>query len=262
MLQALEDKGIKPDLLVGTSAGAVNATFMAGRPYPGAANELADVWRALQRSDIFPTSPLRGIAGVLGRSNHLVNPKAMRRHLERTILFENLEDAPIPVTVLATDLLSGQPVELSTGNAVDAVVASSALPGLFPPVEIKGRQLIDGGVSNNVPIKNAISAGATTIYVLSAGHSCAPTHRIRGALHVLLHSMSVIIHDRLAGQVELHDGEVDLRVFPVLCPVHSSIMDFSKSGELIERSYAQSLEWLDSGASSSVHSFPPQHDHG
>ena len=173
-----------------------------------------------------------------------MNPKPLRRLLDRVITFERLEDAAIAFRCIATDLLSGQPVELTSGNTVDAIVASSALPGLLPPIEISGRLLIDGGVSNNVPITNAVQAGATTVYVLSAGHACSPSQQIRGALHVLLHSMSVMIHDRLASQVVLHGDSVDLRVFPILCPVTTSIVDFSNSSELIERSYAQSLEWL------------------
>jgi NTE family protein len=247
MLLALEEKGITPDLVIGTSVGAINAAFIAGRPYGGAARELADVWNGLQRSDVFPASPLRGISGIFGRSDHLVNPKPLRRLLERVISFERLEDAPIETRCIATDLLSGQPVELTSGNAVDAIVASSALPGLLPPIEISGRLLIDGGVSNNVPISNAVQAGATTVYVLSAGHACSPSQQIRGALHVLLHSMSVMIHDRLATQAVLHGDSVDLRVFPILCPVETSIVDFSKSSELIERSYAQSIGWLSGG---------------
>ena len=248
MLLALEEKGIVPDLVIGTSVGAINAAFIAGRPYGGAARELADVWNSLQRSDVFPASPLRGISGVFGRSDHMVNPKPLRRLLDRVITFDRLEDAPIETRCIATDLLSGQPVELTSGSSVDAIVASSALPGLLPPIEIAGRMLIDGGVSNNVPIANAVQAGATTIYVLPAGHACSPSQEIRGALHVLLHSMSVMIHDRLANQVVLHGDSVDLRVFPILCPVTTSIVDFSNSSELIERSYAQSIEWLSSGA--------------
>ncbi len=246
MLLALEEQGISPDLVIGTSVGAINAAFIAGRPYAGAARELADVWVGLQRSDVLPTSPLRGIAGVFGRSNHVVNPRPLRQLLSNTLTFERLEDAPIDTRCIATDLLSGQPVELTSGNAIDAILASSALPGLLPPVEIAGRRLIDGGVSNNTPITNAVHAGATTIYVLSAGHACSPAHEIRGAVHMLLHSMSVMIHDRLASQVVLHDDSVDLRVFPILCPVTTSIVDFSDSASLIERSYAQSIEWLSS----------------
>jgi NTE family protein len=247
MLLALEEKGITPDLVVGTSVGAINAAFIAGHPYAGAAGELSNVWTGLQRSDVFPASPLRGIAGVFGRSDHVVNPKPLRRLLDRVINFERLEDAPVEIRCIATDLLSGQPVELTSGNAIDAIVASSALPGLLPPVEISGRLLIDGGVSNNVPITNAVEAGAATVYVLSTGHACSPSHQIRGALHVLLHSMSVMIHDRLASQVVLHSESVDLRVLPILCPIATSIVDFSNSSELIERSYAQSIEWLSNG---------------
>ncbi len=260
MLKALADKKVVPDLLVGTSVGALNAAFLAGRPSLDAADELADLWRGLQRSDIFPTNPLRGIAGLIGRRDHLVNPKALRKVLAQILLFEELEDALVPFRCVATDLLTGEQVELSHGSAASAVMASAALPGVLPPVEIDGRQLIDGGISNNVPIANAVSAGATTIYVLPAGHACAPARRPKGALHVLLHSMSVIVHDRLAGHVELHEGDVDLRVMPALCPVSVSIADFSQTTELIARSYEQSSEWLESEpARASV--YPPRHYH-
>ncbi len=261
MLLALEEHGITPDLVVGTSVGAINAAFIAGRPYAGAAQELADVWTSLRRNDVLPASALRGMAGIFGRSDHLVNPKPLRRLLNQIITFEHLEDAPIEVRCVATDLLSGQPVEITSGNAIDAIMASSALPGLLPPVAISGRLLIDGGVSNNVPVTNAVEAGATTIYVLSTGHACSSSHQIRSAVHVLLHSMSVMIHDRLASQVVLHSDSVDLRVLPILCPVATSIVDFSNCSELIERSYAQSFDWLASGVEGQVAQRAALHRH-
>jgi NTE family protein len=107
----------------------------------------------------------------------VVNPKSLSRLVARSVLFGDLAEAPVPFLCVATDLLSGRQVELRSGDAVDAVMASCALPGLFPPVTIGGCQLIDGGVANNVPIANAVAAGATRIFVLPAGHACAPRAR-------------------------------------------------------------------------------------
>lgn len=244
MLLALEEAGVKPDLLIGTSAGAMNAAFIAGRPYPGAAQELVDVWLSMKRSEIFPANPFRGLAGLLGRRNHTISPGGLRSLLARHINFSRLEEAPVELRCILTELESGRAVEFRSGDTIDVVTASCALPGLYPPVDINGRLYIDGGVSNNAPIKNAIDAGAETIYLLATGHSDPTLHRMSGALHVLLHSMSVMIHERLSGQIEQHDSDVTLCALPVPPAIPTSIMDFSRSADLIERSHLLSRQWL------------------
>ena len=157
MLHALYERGIQPGLLVGTSAGALNAAFIASRPQiPATAMQLGRIWRGLHREDVFPVSMSALVGGVCGRWDHVVPDHGLRRLVRRYIEFEDLADTPIPLHVVAFDVTEGGEVLLSSGPAVDAVAAAASILGVFPPVQIEERQLIDGGVINNAPISHAV----------------------------------------------------------------------------------------------------------
>lgn len=244
MLLALAEAEIAPDMIVGTSVGAVNGGWIASRPDLAGVTALADLWRSLSRDDVFPTRPLTGLLGFLGRRPNLVPDSGLRRLLEDNLEFSRLEDAPIPLHVVATDVLSGQDVLLSTGDAVDAIAASAAIPAVFPPVTIDGRDLIDGGVVNNTPLSHAVALGAQVIWVLPTGYSCALPASPRGALAMALHALTLTVNQRLAVDVARFEQAVDLRVIPPLCPVRVSPADFSQSAQLIERSHDATRAWL------------------
>jgi NTE family protein len=244
MLLGLAEAEIAPDLIVGTSVGAVNGGWIASRPDRAGVAALGDLWRSLSRDDVFPTRPVTGLLGFLGRRPNLVPDSGLRRLLEDNLEFSGLEDAPIPLHVVATDVLSGQDVLLSTGDAVDAIAASAAIPAVFPPVTIDGRDLVDGGVVNNTPLSHAVALGADVIWVLPTGYSCALPETPKGALAMALHGLTLTVNQRLAVDVTRFEAGVDLRVIPPLCPVRVSPADFSQSAELIERSYESTRAWL------------------
>src|SRR5689334_6838503 len=173
MLEALYERGIQPDLIVGTSAGALNGAFIAERPQTvETAHALAEVWRGLKHGQVFPVNPLAGALGILGARTHLVPDSGLRRLVRRYAVSERLEETYVPLHVIATDVLRGADVRLSQGPLVDAVLASAAIPGVLPAVEWEGRTLIDGGVANNAPISHALELGADEIYVLPTGAPC------------------------------------------------------------------------------------------
>ena len=244
MLAALDEADIVPDLVVGTSVGAVNGAWLAGL---GDATGLGDVWRSLRRGSVFPAHPVGGLLGFLGRSDHLVSDSGLRRLLLGHLRFARLEDAPLPFHVVASDLLTGDDVRLSSGDAVEAVLASSAIPGVLPPVRIGGRTLIDGGVVNNAPISHAIDLGAHTVWVLATGYSCALEQAPHGALGVALQAAALMIHQRLALDVQHYAGAVDLRVVPPLCPISVGPTDFSQADDLIRRAHLHTRAWLEQG---------------
>lgn len=244
MLLGLAEAGIKPDLIVGTSVGALNGGWIAGRSDHDGVLALADLWRTLSRRKVFPTSPSMGLLGFLGRRPHLVSDIGIRTLLRQNLRFRRLQDAPTPLHVVATDVLSGQDVLLSSGDAVDAIVASAAIPAVLPPVRIGGRDLVDGGVVNNTPLSYAVELGATEVWVLPTGYSCAMPAPPRAALAMAMHAFTLAINRRLATDVERFEGAVELHVVPPLCPVRVSPIDFSRSGELIERSLESTRRWL------------------
>jgi NTE family protein len=245
MLLALADHHVVPDVLVGTSVGAINAGFLAGHTGPGGLEELARIWTRLTRHDIFPTGPARLLRAAAGRETGFADPKALRRLVENHLTYRRLEDAPRPITVVATDVITGQEVPLSHGPASEAIMASAALPGVFPPVSVEGHVLMDGGVVNNTPISAAVDLGADLIYVLPTGYACALTTPPRSSIGMALHAVTVAIQQRLIADVQTFQHQLQLRVAPPLCPLSVSPVDFRHTAELIGRARVSTKAWLD-----------------
>jgi NTE family protein len=245
MLRALYERRISPDLIVGSSVGSVNGAFIASRPHmPATAIELASVWHTLSRGEVFPLNPITGLLGFLGSRDHLVPAGSLRSLIREHIGFGRLEEAAIPLHVIGTDAISGREVRLSSGDAVDAVMASVALPGVFPPVPWEGRELIDGGVANNAPISHAIELGAERVYVLPTGSACDLSEPPHGALGMLLHSMSLLVMRRLLVEIDLLKDRCELVVLPPPCPLGVSPMDFGHSEELVRLGYVGAARHL------------------
>ena len=248
MLRALIEAGVRPDLIVGTSVGALNGAYISSRWHPEGVAGLERLWVGLRRSDVFPTRFVGGLLGFIGRRDHFVPPDGLRDLVEQQTEFDRLEGAPIPLHVVATNLLTGLDRRLSTGPTVESVMASAAIPAVFPPVVIDDVPYIDGGVVNNTPISHAAELGATRVWVLPAGTSCGLTEAPTSTLAIALQAVSVLINRRLRRDIELFQGHCDLHVLPPLCPVSISPTDFGQAKHLIERAYLSSVAALQSGA--------------
>jgi NTE family protein len=260
MLRALYERDIKPDLVVATSAGSINGAFIAGRPQSlETVDELGTIWRALRRGQVFPLNPLGGLLGFLGSRTHLVPDSGLRRLLTDHVKHERLEQLPIPLHVVAVDVVSGEELLLSAGPIVDALMASAAIPAVLPPVQWGHRKLMDGGVANNTPISHAIELGARQIYVLPTGHACALERLPGSALGMALHALSLLMHSRLAADIELHRHQAELIVVPPPCPHSITPLDFGHAAELIERAAHDARAFLDTdGEPSPIRKPPPR----
>jgi NTE family protein len=246
MLRALVAYGIVPDLVVGSSVGAINGAYFAGAPNAEGVAELAAIWRGLRRSEVFPFN-WRALFGLLARRNSVADPSGLRGLIEKRLPYRNLEQAAVPLHVVATDLLGGGTVRLSSGPAVDAVLASCAIPGAFPPVRIGERHLIDGAVASNTPVSVAIELGAKRVIVLPTGHACSLETPPRGAIASALHAITLLISHQLTVELERCRDQAEIITVPPLCPLAVSPYDFSRAGELIDRATAQTDRWLDRG---------------
>lgn len=258
MIHALFERGIAPELIVAASVGAFNGGFIASRPATvETADALAEVWRGLRTKTVFPVTGSWGsLLTVFGRRNHVASPHGVRGLLDRWLQFDLLERSPIPLHVIATDVLSGAEARLSEGNAADAILASAALPGVLPPVRWGDRELVDGGVTNNTPLSHAVELGASRIYVLPTGHPCALDSVPRSAVGLLTQALSVLIQQRLVHDIRRVPDGVELVVLPPLCPLRTSPADFSHAGEMIERSREQSRSFLDHRSRGEVKAIP------
>ncbi len=259
-LRELVRAGERPDLVVGASVGALNACFYAARPDAAGVEALEAIWRGLKRNDVFPLT-LHGAIGWFRGGGSLFKSLALRRLVERHLPFRNLEDAAIPVHVVATNL-SGAPVSLSRGPAVDAVLASTAIPIAFPSVRIGGDHLMDGAIAGNTPVLTAAGLGATRIIVLQTGYACSIDGPPQGAVARGMHALTLLIANQMARDLRLLEGKVEVHVAPHLCPLDVSPFNFDHSAALIERASQQTRAWLDAGGLS--HSDSPdifEHDH-
>jgi NTE family protein len=246
MLRELLARGVTPDLVVGSSVGAINGAYLAGSPTPQGVARLEALWRGLRRRDVFPVG-LRSLAGLLGRRNFMVDSCGLRRLLEKNLPYQALESAALPLHVVATDLLGGAVVRLSAGPVVDAVLASCAIPAAFPPVRIGERYLMDGAVASNTPIRAAIELGASRLVVLPTGYACALESPPRGAIGLMLHAITLLTARQLVSDLERYCGQVEIVTVPPLCPLSVSPYDFSRGAELIARAADQTRRWLDKG---------------
>lgn len=247
MLEALVEADVRADLVVGASVGAVNAAYFAGRPDVAGVRTLSEIWRRLRGRDVFPFSPLGGLLGVLSMRDHLVDPGPLRRLLERHLEHEALEQAEVPLHVVATDVLTGLEVVISRGPAVPAVLASAAIPGVFPAVQIGGQYLFDGGVASNTPIAAALELGAERIIVLPTGYTCEMKSPPSSALAMALHGLNLMIARQLVVDVARFADRTQIRVIPPLCPLAIQPFDFSDADEMIARASATTRQWLQRG---------------
>jgi NTE family protein len=244
MLRALIEAGIRPDLIVGTSVGAINGVYIASRWDLAGVDGLGAVWGDMRRSTIFPTRLVGGLLGFIGKRDHLIPPDGLRRLVVRHADFERIEDAPIPLHVVATDLLTGLDRRFSTGPTVDAVMASAAIPAVFPPVMINGVPYIDGGVVNNTPISHAVDLGADEVWVLPAGTACGLDEAPKSTLGIALQAVTVLINRRLQRDIEIFQDRCTMHVLPPLCPLMVGPTDFGQARHLIDRAYLSSFDWI------------------
>jgi NTE family protein len=255
MLHALIEHRLRPDFVVGASAGAINAAYFAANPTADGVAALDRLWCGLTRGQIMPMG-IRDLLRIVTRRAYLVDPSALRRLLERHLSYRLLEQATIPMHVVATDMLLGVERLLSAGSVVDAVMASTAIPGVFPPVRIGDRDLIDGGVANNTPISTALSLGARRVVVLPTGFACALRSIPKTAVGRALHALSLLVTRQLVSDIERFGTSVALHVVPPLCPVDSSPYDYSASASLIGRARETTRQWIRDGGLDRPHGVP------
>ncbi len=196
VLQVLEEQGIRPDLVVGTSAGSVVGALYASGKTP---TELATMAMSMDESSItdwvFP-------------SRSLLKGEALARFV-RTHTGGKLIDAMrMPLGIVATDLQTGQPILFRKGDVGTAVRASSAVPAVFEPVRINGREYIDGGAVSPVPVRFARQMGAEVVIAvdISAIPEGMPT---KGPIDILLQTYNIMGH--AISQFELQDADVVMR---------------------------------------------------
>jgi NTE family protein len=239
-LLALFDAGFDADILLGASVGAFNATFLAGFTQ-GGAPELAAVWELIRRRNVFSVNPMTVLFGLLGiRSSIASNRRVAGLALEH-IPYARLEHAARPVVVAATDARTGEAVALSSGPTEIALLATTAMPGIFSPVTYEGRLLIDGAISCDAPIEAAIARGATDVLVFP---TAAPLPEL------LPHHPFYLLQQAIGFAIDQHNHTVFLtpndRANIYIAPTpRTSVnpLDFDQPSKLIALGYEAATIW-------------------
>jgi NTE family protein len=252
MLEALVDRGIVPDAVYGSSVGAINAGGFAGEPTGAGVERMAGIWRGLTREEIFPHGRLPGPWRFLQQRESVHPNEGLRRVVEAGLVIDRLEDARVHLEVVATSLTDGRLRWFSRGDAVEAILASSALPALLPPVTIDGEAFIDGGVGDNVPIGRAIAQGADRIFVLLCGPLRFTPHRYRRPVEAVLTAFFIAIHARFALELEQLPEGVEVVVFTVDTDPISRYDDFSGTETLMAAGRANAEVVLDFWAAGGI----------
>jgi NTE family protein len=235
MLRALLEREIVPDVVVGTSAGALNGAVVATDPTPAGVEHLADVWLSIRSGEVFPGNRLARAWNVLRRDDHLFTNEGLLSILERAHTAPTFAETELPLRVVASDLGTGEEVVFASGPVGPALLASTALPALFPPIEHDGRLLVDGAITNTVPLWHALSGPVDRIYVCNVSGALVE-RRLRSPLDVAVRAFAISRNQRFDLELRHAPSDVDVVVLPSPSD-QRELFDFSDSMMLIDEAH-------------------------
>ena len=240
MLRALAESAIEPDLILGTSVGAINGAFFAADPTVDGVSRLSALWRESNVSEVSPGSVFRRISTLARTGTHLEPLEIARARLADALTVELIEDLEVPFQCVAASIERAAEHWFASGILADAVLASCAVPGVLPPVEIDGEHFIDGGIVNSIPVARAVTLGARSIYVLQVGRLEKPLQPPRWPWEVGLVAFEVARRHRFASDLQSLPEGVRLHVLPTggsAAPAYNDL-----SGQLRIRRAARSIQ--------------------
>ncbi len=254
MIKALEEAGIRPQVVLGTSIGAFNGSVIADRPGPDGVKRLSDLWYEISRSGVFSGGSWERVKNTATFSAGLHETDRVRRLLEKVHSpTRRIEDLQIPFQCVAASIERAAEHWFTRGPLIDAILASAAVPALFPPVEIDGEHFYDGGLVNSVPLARALELGATVVYVLQVGRLEAPLRPPKRLHEAALIAFEIARRHRYTTTVENLPEGVELHLLPSGNPVafddsrQRKWRDVSATDDLVQGAYEASVAYL-SGA--------------
>lgn len=249
MLKALLEAGVVPDLVVGTSVGALNGAFVASDPSVAMVDRLAGLWGALTASEVFSGSLISRIASLARSGTHLHANESLRSLIDDALPGVRIEDLEVPFECVAACIERACAHWFSSGPVADAVLASSAVPGLLPPVEIDGEHFVDGGLVNSIPVGRAVELGATRVFVLHVGRIERPLTVPTKPWEVGLVSFEISRRHRFSEEMARMPPEVEVRVLPAGAgPEPTMTVRYRSTAGVparIEQAYTATASYLD-----------------
>jgi NTE family protein len=214
MLRALFRAGYRPDVVIGTSIGAVNGALVAADPSEASTDRLVRLWTSPEAAAVYGDSIGRQMRRFAART-HLHSPLPLRRLLESELGEHSMfADLKVPFRCCAASIERAAEHWFDSGPLVDAVLASSSVPGLLPPMELNGEHFVDGGIVNTSPIGEAVRVGAKLIFVLQVGRIERPLAVPKRPWEVAQVAFEIARRHRYAREVAALPGDVDVHVLP------------------------------------------------
>ena len=244
MLQALSEHDVAPDIVVGTSVGSLNGAVVALHP-TDAASRLSDLWVRVRKEQIFPGGWFTQVRNLQRSKTYLYGNTALAGLIEDFLApARSFDDLTLPFGAVSTDVSTALPVNVREGDLRPALLASAAIPGVFPLVEHGGRRLYDGGVVANVPMTQALQMGAKSLVVLDCTFPGQLAASLDTMTDILLFTAIVRMRSQAAMEAPIVAAEVPVVYLPGPAAQLISPLDFDHTGELMEQSYAAARRFL------------------
>jgi NTE family protein len=244
MLRALAERGIRPDLVLGCSVGAINGAGLAEDPTPAGVGRLERLWRDLDGKQLMPSGVLPPAVALARKGEAISDNAGLRRELEERLRARTFEELAVPFQCVATDVIGVREMWFTSGPLIDPILASAALPAVYPSVVIDGVRYLDGAIVDDVPVGRAVELGARTIYVLQVSGFARPRPEPRRPLDVAIQSYWIARHHRFKRELEAVPAHVEVHLLPTGQTPTMRYNDFTRSAELMSLAYEASSDYL------------------
>lgn len=247
MLRALVERGINADVVLGCSVGALNGAAYAADPTLAGVRRLEALWLGIDDDEVMPSGWLPPSVMMARRRPAVHDNAGLRTLVSEALAVERFEDLRVPFHCVATAVEPAAEAWFSTGPLIDPILASAALPGIFPLVRIGDLRYMDGAVVNDVPVTQAVALGARTVYVLHVGTLDRPWLDPKRPFDVVVQAYWIARRHRYHEDLESLPKRVRVVVLPVGSPPRLKYNDFSHSQDLITQAYEATAAHLDGG---------------
>ncbi len=251
MLRALLERDIAPDLVLGTSVGALNGALVAREPELAVVDRLTELWLDVARSrQVYGERPLRSVRRAVASGTHIYSSQPLQERLREEFGETLIEDLPVRFQVCAASIERAAEHWFDSGPLVDAVVASAAVPGLLPPARVGGEHYLDGGIVNSIPVARAVQLGADRVFVLQVGRIDRPLTVPRRPWEVARVSFEIARRHRFTRELAELPDHVEAHVLPARGTsarddTLRAYRDFSSVEQRIEATYDACRDFLD-----------------
>ena len=244
MLRALFERRIEPDLVLGCSVGALNGAAIATDPSLVMVGRLQEMWRGLAGENVMPTGMFPAVQ--LARKGVSIHDNDnLRRVIESVLRERRFEDLEVPFQCVATALVEGTETWFDSGALLDPIIASSAIPAVYPPVEIEGVKYLDGAIVNDVPVSRAVALGCDRIFVLHVGAWDRPRPEPKRPLDMATYAYWLARRSRFQRDLASIPSNIEVLVLPPGSTPVIKYNDFGHSDEMIGTSYRATSAFLD-----------------